>query len=182
MGGNRRHWYYNSGMHYTYCPECGSKLVNHPAGDDGLVPYCEKCQRYYFDGFPTAVLTMVVNEDNEICLELQKYLSDKYWNFVSGYVTPGETAERAAIREVQEEVGIKLDSIRYIRSYWFEPKGILMLGFLGRAKKGPLVISKEVNQAKWVKPEIAPSFFFPEGSGNLQWPLYEALMDEIGKK
>ena len=47
-------------MHYSYCPICGTKLVDHPAGDDGMVPFCEPCGRYYFDSFPSAVLTMVV--------------------------------------------------------------------------------------------------------------------------
>ncbi len=173
---------YNVPMHYIYCPECGTKLVDHPAGDDGFVPFCEHCNKYYFDGFPTAVLTMVVNENDEVCLELQKYLSDDYWNFVSGYVTPGETAEEAARREVGEEVGIKLDSLRYVCSYWYVPKGILMLGFIGKAKKTEFTLSKEVNQAKWVKIQEARPLFFPEGSGNLQYPLYEEYLKEIEAK
>ena len=169
-------------MHYRYCPECGSKLIDHPAGDDGMVPYCENCNRYYFDGFPTAVLTMVVNDKNEICMELQKYLSDKYWNFVSGYVTPGETAEEAARREVLEEVGIKLESLRYVSSYWYEPKGILMLGFIGEALTTEIMPSSEVNQAKWVPYEEAPSLFFPSGSGNLQHPLYKEFVNSLKNK
>ena len=169
-------------MHYRYCPECGAKLIDHPAGDDGMVPYYENCKRYYFDGFPTAVLTMVVNDKNEICMELQKYLSDKYWNFVSGYVTPGETAEEAARREVLEEVGIKVQSLQYISSYWYEPKGILMLGFIGKASSTEIVPSSEVNQAKWVPYEEAPSLFFPSGSGNLQHPLYKEFVKSLKNK
>lgn len=168
-------------MHYRYCPECGEKLVDHPAGDDGMVPYCEHCARYYFDGFPTAVLTMVVNDRGEICMELQKYLSDEYWNFVSGYITPGETAEEAARREVKEEVGIELESIEYVSSYWYVPKGILMLGFIGKAKTDSITPSKEVNEAKWVPYGEARPLFFPEGSGNLQYPLYQAYLRKIGK-
>lgn len=169
-------------MHYLYCPTCGAKLIDHPAGDDGMVPYCEHCGAYYFDGFPTAVLTMVVNDKNEICMELQKYLSDKYWNFVSGYVTPGETAEEAARREVKEEVGIDLDSLRYVSSYWYEPKGILMLGFIGKTKQSKIFPSKEVNKAEWIPWHDARPLFFPEGSGNLQYPLYQAFLKELGQK
>ena len=169
-------------MHYRYCPECGSKLVDHPAGDDGMVPFCENCNRYYFDGFPTAVLTMVVNDKNEICMELQKYLSDEYWNFVSGYVTPGETAEEAARREVKEEVGIELESLHYVSSYWYVPKGILMLGFVGKAISDKITPSSEVNQAKWVPYQEARALFFPAGSGNLQHPLYEAFVKSLNNK
>ena len=131
---------------------------------------------------PSAVLTMVVNEKNEICMELQKYLSDDYWNFVSGYITPGETAEESAAREVKEEVGVTLDSLEYISYYWYVPKGILMLGFIGRCHGSELTLSKEVNAAKWVKVEDARPLFFPEGSGNLQYPLYEAFLHQLADK
>ena len=169
-------------MHDSYCPICGTKLVDRPAGDDGMVPFCEPCGRYYFDSFPSAVLTMVVTEKNAICMELQKYLSDDYWHFVSGYITPGETAEEAAAREVKEEVGVTLDSLEYISSYWYVPKGILMLGFIGRCHGSELTLSKEVNAAKWVKVEDARPLFFPEGSGNLQYPLYEAFLHQLADK
>lgn len=33
-------------MHYKFCPECGAKLVDRQAGDDGQVPYCTACGQY----------------------------------------------------------------------------------------------------------------------------------------
>lgn len=125
---------------------------------------------------------MVVNDKNEICMELQKYLSDEYWNFVSGYVTPGETAEEAARREVLEEVGIELESLQYVSSYWYVPKGILMLGFIGKARTLDIIPSAEVNEAKWVPYEKARPLFFPEGSGNLQYPLYLEFLKQVKNK
>lgn len=30
-------------MHFTYCPHCGTKLTGKEIGDEGIIPYCEKC-------------------------------------------------------------------------------------------------------------------------------------------
>ena len=52
-------------MHYIYCPECGEKLVDKPAGDEGLVPFCEKCGKFRFDMFDSCVIILVANEFDE---------------------------------------------------------------------------------------------------------------------
>ncbi len=61
-------------MRYVYCPKCGAKLSERPAGDDGNVPFCEACNKYWFDTFADASIIMVVNEltVSILCNELQK--------------------------------------------------------------------------------------------------------------
>ena len=53
-------------MRYQYCPQCGQKLNLKQAGDDGLVPYCESCRKYWFDVFGSCVIIMIVNEQDEV--------------------------------------------------------------------------------------------------------------------
>lgn len=65
-------------MRYKYCPECGQKLYEKEAGDDGGVPFCSNCDRFWFDSFDSCVIVLVYNEYNEIVLCRQGYLSDKY--------------------------------------------------------------------------------------------------------
>ena len=55
-------------MRYIYCPECGRKLTEKEAGDDGPVPYCEGCGKYWFDSFSSCVIVMVVNDQGEIVI------------------------------------------------------------------------------------------------------------------
>lgn len=88
-------------MHYKYCPECGTKLIPHPAGDDGDVPYCSNCNRMWFDSFSDCVLVLVYDEFDELALSSQWYLPKQFASFTTGYMKPGETAEEAAAREVQ---------------------------------------------------------------------------------
>jgi NAD+ diphosphatase len=51
-------------MHYIYCPQCGAKLTCKSAGDDGYVPYCNKCTQYWFDTFPSCVIVLVAKQYN----------------------------------------------------------------------------------------------------------------------
>ena len=100
-------------MKYQYCPQCGKKLIQKQAGDDGLVPFCDSCSKFWFDSFGSCVIIMIVNENQEVIMLRQKYMSDRYMNFVSGYIAAGENAGEAAFREVREETGIELKSLEY---------------------------------------------------------------------
>lgn len=168
-------------MRFKYCPDCGKLLINKIAGDDGEVPYCEKCQKYWFDSFSDCVIILVANELDEIALCRQGYLSDKYSTFVSGYITPGETAEEAAFREVKEEIGIDIDNLFYAGTYWFDLKDQLMHGFIGITKKKDLVISSELDDANWIEYQNALDYMFPPGKGNCTHIIYSQYKKMIEK-
>ena len=166
-------------MKYDYCPKCGSKLIQKQAGDDGKVPYCESCEKYWFDSFSTCVIVLVYNEFNEIALLKQLYLSDKYNVFVAGYMQVGESAEKAATREVKEELGIDVEKIEYADSVWFEKGQNLMLGFLAFAKKQEFKLSKEVDSASWVKYSEVPNTLFPDSPENAAWTIYRKYLEKL---
>ena len=69
-------------MRFTYCPDCGRKLVLKDIGDEGMIPWCDNCRHPWFDMFPTCVMTLVVNEYDEAILLKQGYISKKYRNQV----------------------------------------------------------------------------------------------------
>lgn len=163
-------------MRYKYCPECGLKLIEKPAGDDGKVPYCENCRRYWFDAFSSCVIVLVYNEFGEVVLSRQGYLSNQYATFTSGYINPGETAEETAIREVKEELGITIHNPEYSGTYWFEEHEMLMHGFLAYSPKCDLVLSQEVDSAEWVTADAVPLFIFPDSPGNAAFAIYRNYM------
>ena len=167
-------------MRHIFCPLCGSKLTEKNAGDDGKVPYCESCGKYWFDSFASCVIIMVVNEYDEILLQRQNYLSSEYMNFVSGYILPGENAEKSAAREVKEETGLDLDSLESSGTWWFEEGEMLMHGFIGRVKKQEIVRSQEVDEALWVPCEEAPKYMYPDSPGNAQQGTYRIFMSRRG--
>ncbi len=165
-------------MRFTYCPDCGTKLALKVIGDEGEIPYCNKCEKPLFDMFSTCVIVLVKNKDKVLLLR-QSYISTQYRNLVSGYMKPGESAEECAMREVEEEVGIKLSSLEIIGTYWFAKKGLLMIGFMGETTQTELVLSPEVDTAEWVKYDEAESLVHPKGGGSVSAILVEENYNRI---
>ncbi len=165
-------------MHYYFCPICGSKLVEKAAGDDGKVPFCEHCYKYWFDTFSNCIIVMIYNEFNEIVLCKQNYLSDIYYNFTSGYMTPGENAEDSTYREVKEELGLEIQKLDSIGTFWFEEKDMLMHAFIAYVPKAKLTISSEIDEAKWIFYREVPKLIFPDKPGNAMWHMYRAFLKQ----
>ena len=151
-------------MHFTFCPHCGARLGSVPFGDDGRVPWCKACHKPFFDIFPVVAITMVVNEEEEVALLKPKYMSEQYYNFVSGYVQPGEAAELCAAREVQEEIGVQARDVHFVCSHWESEQQMLLLGSVARATKGSFTLSEEINAARWVPVAQALDLVYPEGN------------------
>ncbi len=167
-------------MRFKYCPECGSVLKPRCAGDDGLVPYCKQCEKMWFDMFSSCVLVLTYNEYDEVVLARQSTLSDRYASFTSGYITPGESAERAALREVREELGIELQTLEFAGTYWFERKQMLMCGFIGYAQKTELKLSEEIDSAEWTAAKDVPKTLFPENPQNAAYAIYRKFLEMRG--
>ena len=137
-------------VHYEYCPQCGRKLADRNSGEDGMIPYCDSCQKFWFDSFDSCVIILTYNEFNEIVMTRQPHLTNEHWVYTSGFINPGESAEHAAIREVKEELGLDILSVENAGTYWFAKGGMLMHAFIGYAKKRDFTLSEEVEEAVWV--------------------------------
>lgn len=136
-------------MRFEYCPFCGTKTVLRTVGDEGGIPYCEKCDRPLFDMFSTCVLCIVANEFGEVALIRQSYGNTEEYVGVAGFMKCGETPEEAARREVAEETGLTAQSVSYLESCFYNVHERLMLGMLVRVKKADFRISGELLEARW---------------------------------
>lgn len=163
-------------MHFQYCPKCGAPLHDKEIGDEGSVPYCGTCKMPWFDMFSTCIIALVVDENEEAALLKQGYISSQYYNLVSGYMKPGETAEITAQREIYEEIGIQVSSLEFAGTYWYEKKDMLMVGFLARAERRDFVLSGEVEAAEWIPVEKAIHMVHPKGS--VSYALVEKYLEK----
>ena len=69
----------------------------------------------------------------------------------------GETIEEAVAREVKEETGQTVNRCQYVSSYYFEPKQLIMIGFIAYVNKSDFADSVEVDDLKWYKlDEVEP--------------------------
>lgn len=60
-------------MDFRFCPDCGSPLSFRELGDEGMVPWCETCDKPWFPMFPVAMIALVYNEKGEVLLLHQDY-------------------------------------------------------------------------------------------------------------
>lgn len=161
-------------MHFTYCPHCGDYLIKKEIGDEGMIPFCERCATPLWDMFSTCIIAAVVNEYGEIALLRQNYVSTTKYVCVAGIMKIGETAEDTVIREISEETGLQVDDLHYVRSYPYDKKEMLMLGYKAVVKKKDFLLSKEVDSAEWVKPDDALSLL---REGSIAWQLVREVLE-----
>ena len=50
-------------MIQKHCFECGTALIEKELEEEGIVPYCPKCQQYRFPMYNVAVSMIVVDEE-----------------------------------------------------------------------------------------------------------------------
>ena len=141
-------------MRFIHCPDCGQALSARSLGDEGLVPWCESCQRPWFDSFSTCIIAAVMNSRGEVLLQREIRRPDREV-LVAGYIKPGESAEDAARREIAEETGLTVTALRYVASYPHMGGNMLMLGFAATAEGEPNPDSSEILSDRWATMEDA---------------------------
>lgn len=76
-----------------YCRECGQKLSLRFCENEGLIPYCGKCESYMFPQFSVAVSMVVTNRAQDKIL-LAKHVEDEDFILFAGYVKRAKTRKR----------------------------------------------------------------------------------------
>ena len=163
-------------MQIKYCPICGTEAIHKVIGDEGLMPFCPSCNMPLWDYFNTSIICAVLSKDNEIALLRQGYVSTVNYVCVAGHMKSNESAEETVKREVEEELGLEVKELTYIRSYPYEKKNLLMLGFMVRVDKTDFNLSDEVDSAEWFNIEEAPMKL---REGGIAWQLVSEILRKI---
>ena len=142
-------------MELNFCTQCGNKLEYKEIGDEGKQKYCNRCNKFFFDNPASCVLVTIVNENKQVLLLKQNYISTKKYTLCSGYLKKGDTLEDTVVREVSEETGQKVICCEYVQSYYFEPKNLIMSGFIAYVSTSLFASSEEVDGLMWVNSEKA---------------------------
>ncbi|HAQ18542.1 MAG TPA: DNA mismatch repair protein MutT [Prolixibacteraceae bacterium] len=98
-----------------FCPRCGSA---HFQATCNRSFKCEDCSFNYYVNSSAAVAVLLFNDKGELLLTrraVEPHIGKL--DLPGGFIDPGETAEQAAIREIQEELGIQVHSLRYFGSF-----------------------------------------------------------------
>lgn len=144
---------------HRYCGRCGETTVM--AANERAMK-CPRCNLMSFPRLAPAMITLVTRgepgPDQEALLARGVQFRAPMYSCLAGFVEPGETLEGAVIREVREEVGVKVGSVRYVGSQPWPFPHSLMLGFRAQWVSGDIVCDPaEIMDANWYRKDDLPS-------------------------
>jgi NAD+ diphosphatase len=142
-------------MEMNYCMQCGTKLVMKYHESEGKeIPYCSTCSDYRFPVFNTAVSMVVTNQAEDRILLIKQYGRDRYI-LVAGYINKGEDAKHAVIREVGEEMNLRVVKVRFNHSHYFSKSNTLMLNYTAIVDSMDVHENNEIDSYRWFSREEA---------------------------
>jgi NAD+ diphosphatase len=129
------------------CSLCGEPTVPDLGG------WVRRCPRDGSEHYPRtdpAVIVAVTDGDDRLLLARGAQWAERRFSTLAGFVESGESAERAVVREVAEEVSIPVDDVRYRGSQPWPFPASLMLAFTARARATEIAVDGvEVVEARW---------------------------------
>lgn len=98
---------------FNFCPSCGSSDLNF---NRPKKMSCSNCGFSYYQNNAAAVAVIIETEKGILCVNRANEPGKGMMDLPGGFIDPGENAEQAAIREIFEELQIKIVSLKYITS------------------------------------------------------------------
>ncbi|MDR2742393.1 MAG: NAD(+) diphosphatase [Treponema sp.] len=139
----------------VYCGVCGSRNTDAP---DELARLCPVCGRREYPRISPAVIVLVTNDRDEALLAHNKKFSGGVYSLIAGFNEAGENLETTVEREVREEAGIEIDSLRYEASQPWPFPNSLMIGFTARHVRGEVrPDGEEIEDARWFRRDALPN-------------------------
>ena len=132
---------------HSHCPRCGAPTEFANAGH---LRVCTADGSEHYPRTDPAVIMTVVDSRDRLLLGRQAAWPEGRFSTLAGFVEPGESLEHAVRREVGEEVGIVVGTVRYLGSQPWPFPSSLMLGFTAHAETVEVDrFDGEIAEAKW---------------------------------
>ncbi len=138
---------------HSFCGRCGNAMA--PA-DNGRAMGCMSCRTTLYPRIAPCVIVLVTR-GRELLLARNARFPRPMYSTLAGFIEPGESAEDTLRREVREEVGVEVGSLRYFSSQPWPFPNQLMLGFFAEYESGELTPDgEEISEAGFYVPEALP--------------------------
>ena len=133
-------------MTHRYCGRCGHATQLH---ESDFAMHCPQCKLNAYPRISPAVMVLV-RHGTQFLLARSPHFKPGVFSALAGFVEAGETLEQCAAREVMEEVGVKIDNLRYFCSQSWPFPNSLMIAFFADYVSGDIVPEpSEIEAADW---------------------------------
>ena len=140
-------------LNHQYCGRCSHPTRLH---DKDFAMQCDQCGLHAYPRISPAVMVLV-RRGHQLLLARSPHFKPGVFSALAGFVEAGETLEQCAKREVQEEVGIQIDHLRYFSSQSWPFPNSLMIAFFAEYADGEITPDpSEIEAADWFDIEDLP--------------------------
>ena len=131
---------------HQFCGRCGTPTE---AKREERVRVCPACKLSAYPRVAPAIMALV-KRGTEILLGRSPHFPPGMYSALAGFAEPGESLEQCLAREVNEEVGVRVNNIRYFASQSWPFPHSLMIAFVCDWVEGDLKLQDgEIEDAKW---------------------------------
>ena len=131
---------------HRFCANCGNPT---DIDEAGYLRHCPRCGAHHFPRTDPVVI-MTVEHDDRLLLGRRAGWPAGRLSVLAGFVSPGESAEEAVTREIEEESGIVARDPVFVASQPWPFPASLMLGFHAVSDGGePRAIDGELDEVGW---------------------------------
>jgi NAD+ diphosphatase len=136
---------------HRFCANCGAGT---DIAEAGYSRHCPRCDATHFPRTDPVVI-MTVEHDGRLLLGRRAGWPAGRLSVLAGFVSPGESAEEAVVREVREESGIVSRDPVFVTSQPWPFPASLMLGFHAVSDGGePRARDGELAEVHWLQAEV----------------------------
>jgi NAD+ diphosphatase len=155
---------------HQYCPYCATPLQFIRTERAKICPNCKLRQ---YPRISPAMIVMITKGE-QVLLSRSPHFKSGMYSVQAGYLEAGENVEQAIIREVMEEVGLKIKNLNYFGSQAWPFPHSLMLAFTAEYASGELKINKqELEDASWYSVHNLPTL---PATNSIAWQMLNSFI------
>ena len=117
---------------------------------------CADCRIVNYPRLSPSIIVLITKGEEMLLARNANWPTNMY-STLAGFVEPGESIEQTVHREVHEEVGLRVENLKYFGSQSWPFPNSLMLGFHAEYRDGDIVCQPgEIADAQWFTKDTLP--------------------------
>lgn len=131
---------------HRFCGVCAGAMTHAP-GERAF--QCPSCGHIAYPRISPAMMVLIKKGDTALMAHHARSPAGRF-SPLAGFLEAGESIEEAIHREVMEEVGLKVDKLRYFGSQSWPFPHSLMIAFTAEYVSGEICVDgQEITEARW---------------------------------